>query len=117
MRYFIKSRVFKENLIIVIVIAIVVPFVAWAIYADNNRRNEIYVVLNNPTFSGTVIDKESFTQRATSHQKHMIYRLHIVGKYLSDNEIVHVDRVFMVPRYLYDQFYVGSLINQQLAEE
>ena len=70
------------------------------------------MLLSNPTFRGEVTDKEFFRRRVgfSAAMKLTEHRLHIVGDYIYNDEIVQVNRIFIVSRYLYDRFDIGDTI-------
>jgi len=102
----------KEILLIVSLVALFFIIIIVSLHSDSKRRNEIYTLINNPTFKGEVVGKESIrrTGTLTPITRYIEHRLHIVGEYIYDNELVQVDRVFIVPRYLYNKFDIGDLI-------
>jgi len=114
----VKSKNIKENIAIAIPVILVALFLTWTIYDDFSRRNEVYKFINNPSFLGEVVDKDYLRHGGRGFVWPLMsmgyteYRLHIVGEYLYGNETVQLDRVFIVPRYLYEQFEIGDLINQ-----
>jgi len=93
-----KSVNIKEMLLIISMMALCIIIIMAASHFENNRRNEIYTLINNPTFRGEVVNTQSISRsrgfspfrRSTEH------RLHIVGEYVYDNETIQVDRVFIV---------------------
>ena len=116
-----NSKISKEALERIVLIAFVtisVSLLVWMIIDDLYKRNEVYRIINNPTFVGKVVNKD-FIQHEGSRFTWPImtmgyteYRLHIVGEYLSSNEIVQLNRIVSVRRYLYDLFEIGDSINQ-----
>ena len=86
---------------------ILIALVLYEIHLENQ-----FQVVNNSTFVGEVINKESTTRSAGVGiwNQHTTHRLHIVGEYIEDGVVVHVDRVFIVSRYWYDRFEIGDLI-------
>ena len=76
------------------------------------RSSDIYTI-NNPSFVGEVIAKDSEIYQITATSIPVIfYRLHIVGEYLSDDkEIITFDRVFYVTRQIYNRYEVGDIIS------
>ena len=107
-----KSEKTKERLLLASLTAVFIAVIIISIHLDNNRRGEIYILLNNPTFVGKVVDTESVSIRSGVfstfiRQEH---RLHIIGEYIDNNEKVKVDRAFIVLGYLYDRFGIGDLI-------
>ena len=66
-------------------------------------------VINNPTFVGEVVGKESLNHFSVLGIP-IRRQLHIVGEYVEDDVVIQVNRTFRVSRYWYDKFNVGDLI-------
>ena len=80
-------------------------------YLENIRRNEIYILINNPTFNGKVVDSRTIQHGGgLPLTRHIEHQLHIVGEYIYEDETVKVDRFFRVSRYLYNRFEIGDTI-------
>jgi len=107
----------KIALLIVGIVALfsILIIIVAANFGCNSRSNEIYTLLNNPTFIGEVVDKEFVWSGGFSTvTRHTEHRVHIIGEYIYDNEVIQVDRIFIISRYLYNQFDIGDLVGKGL---
>ena len=109
-----KDKIINHACKIFIVIVALLIFVTVFAY-EARVRNELKV-LSYPTFVGEIIAKESRLQSVGMGSGMQItqFRLHIVGTYIDGDEIRQVDRVLVVPGYLYHQFDVGDIIKPSL---
>jgi len=99
------------------VVAFAIVFLAitlvWAMLYDTHLDNRISGVINNPTFVGEVVNKESITRRVgsmTAFNQITTHQLHIIGEYMEGNEVMQVDQVFTVTRRWFSKFEIGDLI-------
>ena len=90
------------------VLAIVI--VVLSLY-EVRARGEINSILDNPSFVGEVIEREVRRTRGMTFMSEFTqYRLHIVGEFIEDNEIIQIDRVFIVSSELFNRFAEGDVI-------
>ena len=99
----------KDIIIVVASVLLIIVMVFYRNYIDNQIN-----IIDNPTFVGKVVEKKSiirFTGLGLMGVKE--YRLHITGKYIEDNEIIQIDKVFVVSADLYNQFDIGDTITHK----
>ena len=99
-----------RKLEVILLTALTLIFIATIIY-DINLRNA-WEIINHPTFVGEVIGKDPVTRRHSAGMRmlHTEYRLHIVGSYRENGEIIQIDRIFVVPRFVYEEYSIGDVI-------
>ena len=97
-----------EDIIVIIVIWLLFFAVLLFCHIKWNYTNNI---IHNPTFIGTVVGAESTTKLVTRIWKVPVHRLHIIGEYLEGDEIIQVDRVFVVSAEIFYQFEEGDTIS------
>ncbi|MCL2591965.1 MAG: hypothetical protein FWD82_01245 [Defluviitaleaceae bacterium] len=94
---------------IIIISAMIFLALIIVIAALNFRfHNQINNTINNPTFVGEVIGKYSSSHTILIPRTQ--YSLHIIGEYIGYNEIIQVDKVFIVSRSIYNRFSIGDII-------
>ena len=103
----------NEDTIFYLCITILVIGVTIAAFLyDIHLDNQISSVIDNPTFIGEVVNKESTTRNLGfgRYNQIMTYRVHIIGEYMDGGEVIHVDRVFEITRRWYNMLEIGDLI-------
>jgi len=112
-RFFRNLSKFIESNKIIKTVAITALFILSAViilyYINLNNHWEI---INHPTFTGEVIGKESVTRNAgvSLIMKYTEYRLHISGEYTEDNRTIQIDRTFIVPSDIYNNYNIEDFI-------
>ena len=109
-----KSIITKERFLVALylIVSIILLLLSSHFYSD--RRNKFFVLISNPTFEGEVVDMRAIWRGGfTLSTGYMEYRLYIVGEYLYNEEVIQVDRFFIVSRSLYERFDIGDLISWQ----
>ena len=84
----------------------------YGVLYDKHIDNQLSSVINNPTFFGEVIEKEEIIHRVGfgTFNQFTTFRLHIIGEYLEDDEVILVDQVFTATSYWFNRFEIGDLI-------
>ena len=76
----------------------------------NNQRAhgaQLRNILNNPTFSGVVVSKEATAGAHLWSSVVSAYRVHIIGQYIENGQVVKVDNTFNISRYMLYSFHLG----------
>ena len=106
-----KLIITEENLFFAFLVLLVAVAGVLLIYLDNKQREEVHTLINNPTFRGEVVNMESdWIGGFSPIHGYNVYKMHIVGEYQDCDKTIQVDRVFVVPYKLYEEFNVGDEI-------
>ena len=101
----------KKNIIVIVVwLFMIIPMIFYIVYLHNQHE-----IINNPTFVGEIIGKESVIHRVGASGVIGVteYRLHIAGEYIKNNKTIQVNRVFIVSADIYNQHEVGDIISHR----
>ena len=103
-----------ENTIFIIVVSLIsILLLIYALYSQRELDN-FNNIIHNPTFTGMVVGAERSMERITMiGTRFPVYRLHVIGEYIKGDEIIQVDRIFVVPEEMFNQFEIGDTIIQQ----
>ena len=81
---------------------------------DARVRNENYAILNNPSFVGEVVNKETRRLNGMSPMlSYTQYRMHIVGHYYIIDKKVQIDRIFIVNSELFHLYDIDDVITRE----
>jgi len=104
----------NENDIIctIVFIAVLVFMIFLGVRNNNQLNSQLRDIINNPTFIGEVVNKESITRNARplAAIPSTTFQLHIIGAYMEGDEVIHVDQLFTITHYWYRKFEIGDLI-------
>lgn len=103
----------KDLFLLVLLIFTLAFMITSQVFGFSTASSSDMAILNNPSFIGEVIKKNSEILYFAA-MPYVYYRLHILGKYLSDdNEVIRVDRIFYVTREIYNRYEVGDIISHK----
>ena len=101
----------KETITAIALSLAAVLLIIYAIYS-HRTENEIYDILQNPTFIGTIAGKETTTESfGLIGPRFTVHRLHVIGEYYEDNERIELDHIFVVSAEIYYQFEIGDIVS------
>ena len=104
----------KEIAILCVMLALVIGLLIYAVYTEVENSKGIEII-NSPSFVGEVVDKTRSNDTASMlpfPTSPPIYRIHIVGEYLSDNdEVMFFDMNLRVNYELYNRYETGDIIS------
>jgi len=105
------NRIRNYNDIIVIVIVWLLFFAI--LFSCHIRWSYTNNIIHNPTFTGTVVETEITTQLITKVWRIPVHRLHIIGEYIKDDEVIQVDHVFVVSAEMFYRFEEGDIVSHR----
>lgn len=109
-----NKKIREELFYITIFIVISIIVLTGAFFYEEHLDNQIRNLINDPTFTGEIVNKEATTRHMglgiSRLNQVTTFRLHIIGEYKEGNEIIHINQTFKVSRYWYNRFEIGDLI-------
>ena len=104
----------KDTFAIILALCITAAFVIYLV-CGYRAMGDFNDILNNPTFTGTVIRKGT-TEPSASGSSGTLYLLHITGMFTVDDRPVLVDNIFIVPAEIHRRFEVGDTLSHKLVK-
>ena len=102
----------RDHAFIILMYCVLAVVIVVLSLSEIREKNETNAILNNPSFVGEVIGREVRHVRGmTFMSEFRQHRLHIIGEFIEDNEIIKVDRIFIVSLELFNQFDEGDIIS------